>query len=120
MRFRKADLDGKPETPDNIIVYQNGDENDYYTIDGMRLTDRTKSVVKRGVYDVFPTNEQRRINDAFINKIYKRYLRQYLTPEERAVHPVNDAMVIHMDAQINAKESICSRVHRAVVQTLKG
>jgi hypothetical protein len=114
-----VDLDGKTETPDNIIVYQNGNENDYYAIDGMRLTDRTNSVVKRGVYDIFPTKEQRRINDAFINKIYKKYLRQYLTPEERAVHPFNEAMVTRMDAQITAKESIYSRVHRAVVQMLK-
>jgi hypothetical protein len=48
------DLDNKPETPDNIIIRNRNDPNDLYAIDGLRLVDRNRSVVKRGVYDLFP------------------------------------------------------------------
>jgi hypothetical protein len=52
------DLDGKPETPNNLIIRNKNDPNDLFAIDGLRLVDRTKSVVKRGVYDMFSSKEE--------------------------------------------------------------
>ncbi|GHU24811.1 hypothetical protein FACS189472_17850 [Alphaproteobacteria bacterium] len=56
------DLDNKPETPDNLILRNRNDNNDIYSIDGMRLTGRTNAIVQRGVFDQFPTKDQRRDN----------------------------------------------------------
>jgi hypothetical protein len=77
------DLDGKPETPDIFILRNKNDTNDVFAIDGLHITDRNKAIVQRGVYGRFPTSAQRRDNKDFIDKVYKKYLRKYLKPEDR-------------------------------------
>ncbi|GHU22490.1 hypothetical protein FACS189472_15370 [Alphaproteobacteria bacterium] len=108
------DLDGKPETPDNYIIRNKNDVNDIYSIDGMRLTGRTGAIVQRGVFDQFPSVAQRRDNKEFIGKIYKKYLRKYLKPEDRAKHPFDAQMAASIDAKLTADESLFSRIATAV------
>jgi hypothetical protein len=113
-----SDLDGKPETPDNLIIRNKDDPNDLLAIDGLRLVDRTKSVVKRGVYDIFPTKEERVINKELIDQIYKKYLRKYLTQKERDAHPWGPEMAAAIDQSISLKESAYTRIRRGMIGIL--
>jgi hypothetical protein len=65
------DLDGKPETPDNYIIRNKNDPNDVFAIDGLQITDRTKAIVQRGVYEAFPTVAARRDNKDVIEKFIR-------------------------------------------------
>jgi hypothetical protein len=80
------DLDSDPSTPENLLVYNKTDPNDIYSIDGYRLGSRAKNLVNRGVYDAFPTAWERKKNSELLPE-YKRWLRKYLLPEQRELHP---------------------------------
>jgi hypothetical protein len=108
------DLDGKEYPPDNFIIRDRSDPSDVYSVDGMRVTDRTGAIVKRGVYETFPTREGRRDNSEFIDKIYKRYLRQYIKPEDRARHPWTPEMAAKIDRKLTDDEPVFSRIADAI------
>jgi hypothetical protein len=111
------DLDGKPETPDNYIIRNKNDVNDVFAIDGLQITDRNKAIVQRGVYERFPTAAERRDNKDFIDKIYKKYLRKYLKPEDREKHPFTPELAQKIDAKLTAEESVFSRT-AAIVRNI--
>jgi hypothetical protein len=45
------DLDNRPETIDNLIIRDRNNPQDIYAIDRLRLTDRNRVAMKRGIYD---------------------------------------------------------------------
>jgi hypothetical protein len=100
------DLDNRPETVDNLIIRDRNNSQDIYAIDGLRLTDRNRVAMKRGIYDRFNTKEERSFNKDFIDKVYKKYLKKYLTPEDRARHPFTPEMAVSMDKWIADHESL--------------
>jgi hypothetical protein len=86
------DLDGKPETVDNLVIHDRRDPKDVYGIDGLRLIDRRNAMVKRGIYEAFPDRDERAQSKEFIDRIYKKCLKAYLKPEDRTKHPFNQEM----------------------------
>ncbi|GHU18283.1 hypothetical protein FACS189472_06390 [Alphaproteobacteria bacterium] len=110
----EEDLDHDASTADNIIIRNSDNPNDVFAVDGMRVVDRTKSLVKRGVYEEFPTKKERTDNKDIINKVYKRYLRKYLTPTDRARHPWSPEMAQSISNSIDANESAYSKFARII------
>jgi hypothetical protein len=104
------DLDGKKETPDNLIIRNKNDASDLYAIDGMRLISRDRSMVKRAVHDDYPSPQDRAINKEHIAKVKKKYYRKYLTPEARKAHPWGPETFRELDKTTVDTEPIFNKV----------
>jgi hypothetical protein len=110
----EQDLDADPSTPDNLIIRNKNDVNDLYAIDGLRYTDRKRAMVNRGVFDMFTDKASRRDNKELIDKLYKKYLRKYIKPEDRVNHPFNENMVKQMDVKMTEEEPLFQRITRQI------
>jgi hypothetical protein len=55
------DLDGKPETLENLVLRQRDDPNDLHAVDGLTFVSRTGRTIQGGIRKQFPTKESRRI-----------------------------------------------------------
>ena len=94
------DLDNDPITPENLLVLNKTNPKDIYSIDGFKLSNKAPHLVQRGIYDMFPTRAERQ-KFSELQPEYKRYLRKYLTPEERELHPytIEEAQrFVHQDS----------------------
>jgi hypothetical protein len=58
MDIFEEDLDGKKETPDNLIIRNKNDAADLYAIDGLRFVGREKAMMKRAIYEDYPGTGQ--------------------------------------------------------------
>jgi hypothetical protein len=110
MQVYEEDLDGKPETVDNIVLRDNRKPEDLYAIDGLRIGDRKKAMVKRGVYEEFDTRDKRSSHRDFINKTYKRYLRKFIKPEDRQKHPFTEELANKIAADATDNASLFQRI----------
>jgi hypothetical protein len=99
-------------------VRDKNDPNDIFAIDGLKLTDRTSSMVKRDVYDRFPDENERTQKREWISKIYKKYLRKYLTEKERQAHPWTRETANDIAKEQEANESVYTRIHRGIIKIL--
>jgi hypothetical protein len=103
------DFDNNTATPENLMIRNKVNLNDMYPIDGYRLGSKAPKMVQRGVYDVFKTKLERSENKQYLPE-YKRWLRKYLTPEQRLANPYTPEM-----AQKFATESSISNWTRDLV-----
>jgi hypothetical protein len=75
--------------------------------------------MKRGIYEAYPTKDIRSYNKNFIDKVYKKYLKKYITPEDRFNHPFNQEMFVKMDKWIADHESLYSKYGNIIRAYLK-
>jgi hypothetical protein len=117
MEMAEEDWDCLPETPENLIVRNSRNPSDVYAIDGLRLVQRDNAMIKRGVYDKYPSVPERKNNREFINQLYKKCLRKFTTKKAREVHPFEDVADDLIRETAN-RESVFSRVKKAISEVL--
>jgi hypothetical protein len=97
------DLDNDISTPENLLIRSRVNPNDVYSVDGYRLSSKAPHITQRGIYDTFPTRDDRVKFSQYLPE-YKRYLRKYLTPEKRMAFPFNAERALEMQHSITVAE----------------
>jgi hypothetical protein len=71
-----ADLDNNPDTPDNIVLFNDITQGKIKAIDGYQLVPRERKELDKSFYKALPDREVRQQTDKKMKKLLKQYYRK--------------------------------------------